>query len=99
MCGRLSEQTNPRYMIDYETYNSIHGADEGLPKQLSEAEMFRQGVDINSDEQSDDFYKLLPSTLKGFAFHDKRWRTYVPEILLPSYKCLADSSLHFSQAI
>jgi hypothetical protein len=67
--------TNPKYMIDYRTYRQMHPDGFKRPP-LTIEEMKETGIDFDDDEPpSDLFCLLLPSTMSGYAFHDKRWRS------------------------
>ena len=67
--------TNPKYMVDYKTYRQIHPFHFKDPL-ATEAEMLEQGVTMDAEEPpNDDFSILLPDTIVGYAFHDKKWRS------------------------
>ena len=64
-----SVQTNPKYMIDFNTYRQMHPSK--VPQDPTpDAEMRAQGIDMDSNKQ---FCVLLPATMLGFGFHDKKW--------------------------
>ncbi|EXJ87097.1 hypothetical protein A1O3_04055 [Capronia epimyces CBS 606.96] len=66
------QTTNPKYMIDTETYKYLH------PKQdkLSVTDHPTEVIGVDTVEPPDDtFLLLLPATILGYGFHDKRWRT------------------------
>jgi hypothetical protein len=66
-------QTNPKYMIDFNTYRQMHPSKFTQPL-ASDAEMREQGVDMSSnDPPSEPFCILLPATMSGYGFHDKKW--------------------------
>ncbi|OAG37479.1 hypothetical protein AYO21_08333 [Fonsecaea monophora] len=67
--------TNPKYMVDYKTFRQIHPSQ--LEKPLaSEREMSEQGVTMGAEEPPNDtFSVLMPATIVGYAFHDKKWRS------------------------
>ncbi|KIX92613.1 uncharacterized protein Z520_11642 [Fonsecaea multimorphosa CBS 102226] len=73
--------TNPKYMVDYKTYREIHPSQFEVPL-ASEREMLERGVTMDAEEPpNDDFSLLLPDTIVGYAFHDKKWRSlYVEHI-------------------
>lgn len=63
-------------MIDYQTYRQMHPTKNAQPV-LSNAEMKDLGVDMEDDEPpSDLFCLLLPTSMLGYAFHDKKWSAY-----------------------
>ena len=63
-------------MIDYRTYRQMHPSKFQQPM-ASDAEMKEQGIDMSSDEAPNDlFCILLPPTMVGYAFHDKKWSEY-----------------------
>ena len=60
-------------MIDVNTYRQMHPAKFTQPLATT-AEMEGNGIDMNSNEPpSDLFCKLLPATILGYGFHDKKW--------------------------
>ena len=69
--------TNPKYMIDYSTHRQMHP--NKFPQQLvPKDEMLDDGVDIDSDEPPKyPFCMLLPPTMLGYAFHDKKWSKFL----------------------
>ncbi|KIW24465.1 uncharacterized protein PV07_10176 [Cladophialophora immunda] len=77
--------TNPKYMVDYNTYRQIHPSQFKDPP-ANEREMSEQGVVMDVEEPPDDTFSiLLPDTIVGYAFHDKKWRSlyveYVEEVV------------------
>ncbi len=76
-------QTNPKYMIDFPTYRQMHP--QKFPQPLAtDAEMEEQGVDMNKDNPPSDsnFILLLPASMPGYAFHDKKWSKYFHQDLV-----------------
>jgi hypothetical protein len=66
-------QANPQYMIDFNTYRQMHPS-KVQPISARESEMRDQGIDIHSDEPpAAPFCMLLPATMLGYGFHDKKW--------------------------
>ncbi|KAF9883981.1 hypothetical protein FE257_002422 [Aspergillus nanangensis] len=63
--------SNPRYMIDMFTYREINDVSESPPQRDD------LGQDaMNSDQPPEDpFLLLLPPSILGFGFHDRKWRT------------------------
>ena len=60
-------------MIDYRTYRQMHPSKFPQPM-VSEADMKEQGIDIQDDEPPQlPFCILLPPTIVGYVFHDKKW--------------------------
>ncbi|ROV96210.1 hypothetical protein VSDG_04992 [Cytospora chrysosperma] len=76
--------TNPRYMIDMETYNALHG-EENEARNQADTMHWRGDLrpeEMQADEPpTDDFTLLLPATIKAFRFHDKKWKTLSVEYL------------------
>ncbi len=69
-------QTTPKYMVDVNTYRQMHPA-ESDQELATDEEMRLQGVDMSSDDfPSEPFCIMLPSTIRGYGFHDKRWSKY-----------------------
>ena len=69
-------QTNPKYMIDYPTYRQMHP--QKFPQPVAtDAEMEEQGIDMSQDDppSDPDFCLMLPGSMPGYAFHDKKWRS------------------------
>ena len=65
--------TNPKYMIDFPTYRQMHTKKFPQPM-ATDAEMEEQGIQMSRDDPPlDPFCLLLPSTMPGYAFHDKKW--------------------------
>lgn len=79
-------------MIDSETYWKLHGEKED-----------HQGECLNLEEMDQDeppdghFLQLLPYTIIGFGFHDKKWRK--SKTLLLPFISLADDSTSASIVI
>ncbi|KAH7117618.1 AAA family ATPase [Dendryphion nanum] len=71
--GELRSSADDRYMIDHKTYLSLHSKvasqyDKGGPDIL-------EGEAFNRDEPPDeDFYFLVPPTVKGYNFKTKKWQ-------------------------
>jgi hypothetical protein len=64
-------------MIDFNTYRQMHPSKSQQPL-ASDAEMREQGVDMGSDDlPSEPFCILLPPTILGYGFHDKKWSEYL----------------------
>lgn len=65
-------QSNPKYMIDMSAYRTLHVDTVPAPdpdrENLSSLAMDRE------EPPEDPFVLLLPASVKGFGFHDKKWR-------------------------
>ncbi|KAL4786979.1 P-loop containing nucleoside triphosphate hydrolase protein [Aspergillus varians] len=61
--------SNPRYMLDAKTYRSVHTNIINKPTRSY------LSTDIHDGEcpPDDTFQLLLPPTIQGFGFHDKKW--------------------------
>ena len=65
-------------MIDYPTYRQMHP--QKFPQPVAtDAEMDEQGVDMSQDDppSDPDFCLMLPGSMPGYAFHDKKWSKYI----------------------
>lgn len=58
-------------MVDMATYNLMHNNDEPIPER---AELDEEAM-LAKDPPDDAFALLLPATIKGFGFHNKKWST------------------------
>jgi hypothetical protein len=57
-------------MVDILTYEQIHPAGQTPERQYG-------GPDVEDEEPPEDhFLLLLPATIRGFGFHDKKWRKH-----------------------
>lgn len=67
-------QANPKYMIDMETYEHLHTkAEDGEGAQRGKVHQV-ETVDAGlNDPPNEEFLLLLPSSILGYGFHDKRW--------------------------
>jgi hypothetical protein len=65
----LHDEANLRYMVDTETYKLMHSNEEEqtLHSDLSEATLQA------SDPPEGSFALMLPPTIRGFDFHNKKW--------------------------
>ncbi|KAB8225697.1 hypothetical protein BDV33DRAFT_230164 [Aspergillus novoparasiticus] len=61
--------SNPRYMVDMQMYQQIH-VDNNPPVREYGGPDVTEAIPPN-----DPFLLLLPATIHGFGFHDKKWRT------------------------
>lgn len=60
-------------MVDMKTYQLLHASNVEEPAEndtLSAEEM------RDEHPPGSDFCLLLPATVLGYGFHDKKWRTY-----------------------
>lgn len=60
-------------MVDMKTYQLLHAStvEEPAEHNTISAEEMRE-----EHPPGDDFPLLLPATVLGYGFHDKKWRTY-----------------------
>ena len=67
----MIEKVNLRYMVDTATYKEMHDSDEDpIMSELSDEQ-------LQSDEPPDgDFVLLLPHTIRGYGFHNKKWSKF-----------------------
>ena len=67
-------ETNPRFMIDVKTYNELHEESQGQAAIIHDD----LGEDaMQADEPpSDSFLLSLPSKIRGFGLHDKKWSRF-----------------------
>lgn len=57
-------------MVDMLTYEQIHPAGQTPERQYG-------GPDVEDENPPEGpFLLLLPATIRGFGFHDKKWRTH-----------------------
>jgi hypothetical protein len=69
-------------MIDFNTYRQMHPSKE-LEAPTSDTEMRAHGIDMSSKEPpGDEFCILLPPTMLGYGFHDKKWSGFQLKISL-----------------
>jgi hypothetical protein len=60
-------------MIDFNTFRQLHPQKEP-PALPQPGEVRQHGIDMNSDEPPGGaFCTLLPPTMLGYGFHDKKW--------------------------
>ncbi|KAI0139830.1 AAA family ATPase [Xylariaceae sp. FL1272] len=69
------QMANPRFMVDMRMYNELHTeTDESKAEENEKHALAAEYLD--SDEPPDDtFVYLLPDTVVGYGFHDKKWKT------------------------
>ncbi|KAL4910568.1 P-loop containing nucleoside triphosphate hydrolase protein [Aspergillus multicolor] len=72
------QMTTPRYMVDMKTYGTMHADPDSIP---TGKELDSDAMDKN-DPPSGSFLLLLPHAIRGFAFHDKKWRSLFVERIL-----------------
>ncbi|KIW32724.1 uncharacterized protein PV07_04252 [Cladophialophora immunda] len=66
-----AQTSRPRYMIDYETYQALHDTPEHDDADTAPADI----IPVDSTEEPDEGVLLsLPAQIRGFGFHDKKWR-------------------------
>ena len=60
-------------MVDTATYKLMHGDEEvpGPRHELAESEMRAEGL------PAEPFVLLLPATISGYGFHNKKWSEYI----------------------
>ncbi|CAN9266537.1 unnamed protein product [Alternaria alternata] len=73
--GLGSQLTNLRYMIDMKMYRSIHSPEDDPPRQSELTE------DVLGDDEIPEgsFALLLPATINGYGFHNKKWNVLLVE--------------------
>lgn len=70
-------QVNGRYMIDMRTYQELHGKQDIAATEMDSTKEYLDPDMVHSVYGSlKDFLLLLPPTIVGFSFHDKRWSMY-----------------------
>ncbi|RYN29650.1 hypothetical protein AA0115_g5269 [Alternaria tenuissima] len=67
--------TNLRYMVDMEAYRLMHGRDDELPRQSE----LTEDVLRNDEIPEGPFALLLPATIIGYGFHNKKWSVLLVE--------------------
>jgi len=78
-CRTKLVQTNPRYMIDMNTYRQMHA--ETQQKQRDD---LGQEVMQQKEPPEEPFVLLLPANIQGFGMHDKKVRLSSHLNALPS---------------
>ncbi|KAK1598343.1 uncharacterized protein LY79DRAFT_286389 [Colletotrichum navitas] len=68
-------QSNPRYMVDMEMYNTLHSSDDEQEEAPTSTQTLAYEVMCRDEPPSGHFLLLLPPTILGFGMHDKKWRT------------------------
>jgi len=61
-------------MIDLSTYRKMH------PESADDTEstrIYQEGIERLEDPPTDPFLILLPATIRGFRFHDKKWSALI----------------------
>ncbi|OCL15053.1 P-loop containing nucleoside triphosphate hydrolase protein [Glonium stellatum] len=71
------QATNLRYMIDTATYRTIHSDDS-----LQRDDLGQDAMDLD-DPPEGPFILLLPGKIRGYGFHDKKWRNLSVEHMGP----------------
>ncbi|RYN81405.1 hypothetical protein AA0120_g10146 [Alternaria tenuissima] len=67
--------TNLRYMVDMEAYRLMHGRDDDPPRQSELTD-----VVLGNDEIPEgSFALILPATINGYGFHNKKWNVLIVE--------------------
>ncbi|KAJ6024683.1 ATPase AAA-type core [Penicillium herquei] len=67
---RDNQHVQPRYMVDMVTYKQLHSGSEE-----SDEREYLSDATMNSDNPPDgNLLLLLPATVHGFGFQDKKWR-------------------------
>ncbi|KAK4167517.1 P-loop containing nucleoside triphosphate hydrolase [Cladorrhinum sp. PSN259] len=74
---------NGRYMVDVNAYRELHGDDGSEADILSFREYLAPEL-MDADEPPPGlFVQLLPPTIRGFGFHDKKWMMLEVEYIQP----------------
>jgi hypothetical protein len=68
--GSLLLKASHRFMIDLSTYRKMHPEPDGATQT---PRVYEKGLETLNDPQAASFLILLPATLRGFGFHDKKW--------------------------
>ncbi|KAB2573618.1 Lon protease [Lasiodiplodia theobromae] len=76
--GEETIETKPRFMVDMKTYQMLHASTVEEPAEHStlSAEEIRK-----EHPPGDDFPLLLPATVLGYGFHDKKWRSLLVDCI------------------
>ncbi|KAK1759718.1 P-loop containing nucleoside triphosphate hydrolase protein [Echria macrotheca] len=72
--------TNVRYMVDMETYKHIHEQD--AEPRTHDVELGQTSM-TSEAPPSDEFTLQLPSRIRGFGLHDKKWRFLLVDYIQP----------------
>ncbi|KAH0425979.1 hypothetical protein CcaCcLH18_10626 [Colletotrichum camelliae] len=67
--------SNSRYMIDMDTFNTLHGNDEVSNETKEDTETLSDDLLCQDMPPDQRFLLLLPRTILGFAMQDKKWKT------------------------
>ncbi|KAH0841536.1 hypothetical protein FOPE_06674 [Fonsecaea pedrosoi] len=71
--------SDPRFMIDFGMYEYLHRDGPGKTRVNVHEDVSddsTEAIDVEATEPPDGhFLSLLPATILGYGFHDKRWRT------------------------
>ncbi|KAI4616840.1 hypothetical protein J4E83_006421 [Alternaria metachromatica] len=70
-----SKQANLRYMVDAEAWKLMHGRDNDPTTQ---SELSSEELE-NDEPPGGAFTLMLPPTIKGYGFHNKKWNTLLVE--------------------
>ncbi|CAN9304631.1 unnamed protein product [Alternaria sp. RS040] len=73
--GLGSQLTNLRYMVDTEVYRLMHGRDDDPPRQSE----LTEDIFGNDEIPEGSFALLLPATINGYGFHNKKWNVLIVE--------------------
>lgn len=63
-------------MIDLNTYGQMH------PDAVQAHSREDEGLEKQEIPPADPFLLLLPNTIRGYGFHDKKWSKYLVWVLL-----------------
>jgi hypothetical protein len=64
-------------MIDLRMYKKMHPESADATEQ---ARTYEQSIDGMEDPPEDPFLLLLPATIRGYRFHDKKWSAFFSNI-------------------
>jgi hypothetical protein len=66
-------------MIDLSTYRKMH------PESVEDNEstrVYQEGIESQEHPPAEPFLVLLPATVRGFRFHDKKWSSLIKPLAM-----------------
>lgn len=64
-------------MVDDVTYKLMHGEGDD-EENMEDRELLDEGRMSTEEPPEDPFVLLLPATIRGYGFHNKKWSTLPP---------------------